>query len=610
MALSREEKRRKDELLYDLQDKFPNTVAGLLMFAQVVINALIIGNPNLNRVQADMLAFIFSGNKYRMVQAQRGQAKTTITAIYSVFKLIHAPHTRIVIVSQNSRRAKEIAGWVIKIMNGLDFLEFMRPDKYAGDKSSLTEGYDVHSHLKGKDKSPSVAAYSIEAGIQGARADIIIADDIESLQNSRTALGREILEDASKEFESVNQTGDIIYLGTPQSINSIYNNLPARGYEIRIWTGRYPNREELPTYGNFLSPMLLGDMENNPELQSGYGLDGTSGYPTCPEMFDDEALIEKEISQGTAKFQLQFMLNTRLSDKDRYPLRIEDLMFYSFGSETGLTMPVWSRSIPFNQAKWRGNRDTDKMFMAQPCFKEGVSQWSKWDRTLCFIDPAGGGKNGDETGVTILSTIGTYIFVHKCFGIKGGYDSTELMKIVDACKQFNCREVFVERNFGNGAYATIIKPLFEANWRVNLDDEFWASGQKEVRIIETLEPLFKAHRIVINTSVVDEDYESVQKYPAERRMQYSLFSQISNITLEKNSLAHDDRLDSLYAAVWQVVKMLDYDESSKRDAEAQEAELEWIAIQNDVSRRSEWFTGHSRDNMPIASLNCSDTMFS
>lgn len=374
------------EMLRELQQTFSYTVQGLLSFAQVVINTLITGNPDLNRVQADILKFLFAGNKYRMVEAQRGQAKTTIAAIYAVFRIIHEPHKRIMIVSQTAKRAEEIAGWVIKIFRGLDFLEFMLPDIYAGDKASI-KGFEIHYTLRGSDKSPSVACYSIEAGMQGARADIILADDVESLQNSRTAAGRALLEDLTKEFESINQFGDIIYLGTPQSVNSIYNNLPARGYQIRIWPGRYPTLEQEACYGDFLAPMIRQDMTDNPCLRSGYGIDGTQGAPTCPEMYDDEKLIEKEISQGTAKFQLQFMLNTRLMDADRYPLRLNNLIMMSFGTDVVPEMPTWSNDSMnlIGDAPRFGNKPTDHLYrpVARPY------EWRPIQRRVMYIDPAG-----------------------------------------------------------------------------------------------------------------------------------------------------------------------------------------------------------------------------
>ena len=133
------------------------------------------------------------------------------------------------------------------------------------------------------------------------------------------------MEDLTKEFESVCSKGQIIYLGTPQTTESIYNNLAGRGYAIRVWTGRYPTYEQEANYGDTLAPMLQQDMLMDPSLRTGYGLDSCQGKPTCPEMFDEEILLTKELSMGAAKFQLQFMLNTKLADEERYPLKLQNL---------------------------------------------------------------------------------------------------------------------------------------------------------------------------------------------------------------------------------------------------------------------------------------------
>lgn len=590
------------EALHQLQETFPYTVQGLLSFAQVVINNLITGNPDLNRVQADILKFLFSGNKYRMVEAQRGQAKTTIAAIYAVFRIIHEPHKRIMIVSQTAKRAEEIAGWVIKIFRGLDFLEFMLPDMYAGDKASI-KGFEVHYTLRGSDKSPSVACYSIEAGMQGARADIILADDVESLQNSRTAAGRALLEDLTKEFESINQYGDIIYLGTPQSVNSIYNNLPARGYQIRIWPGRYPTVEQEASYGDFLAPMILMDMTDDPELRRGYGIDGMQGAPTCPEMYNDEKLIEKEISQGTAKFQLQFMLNTRLMDADRYPLRLNNLIMLSFGVDAVPEMPTWSNDTLnlIGDAPRFGNKPSDYLYRPVP----RPYEWKPIQRRIAYIDPAGGGKNGDETGVAIVFLLGTFVYVYKVFGVPGGYDEVNLSRIVNEIKGAEVREVFIEKNFGHGAFEAVIKPYFEREWPVSIEEDY-ATGQKEVRIIETLEPLLTAHRLIFNVEMVKQDIDSVQRYPLEHRMSYSLFAQISNITLEKGSLRHDDRLDALYGAIRQLTSQIDYDAVNQINRLRAQETRDYLEMMHDPRRRREFFTG--QDHGYTRKSNTSDAM--
>ncbi len=554
--LSLQEKVARWHMLKSLQEAFPLSVAGLLAFAQVVIHTTIVGNPDLNRMQADILRFLFSGHKYRMIMAQRGQAKTTLTAIYAVFMLIHFPHYRIVVFSQNSKRAKEIAGWIIKIFNALDFLEFMRPDKYAGDRGSI-ESFDIHWVLRGSDKSPSVACYSIESGAQGARADIIIADDIESLQNSRTVGGREWLMEQTLEFESINQFGDIIYLGTPQSVESIYNWLPSRGYKVRIWTGRYPTPDQMDYYADKIAPLIMEDIAKDSTLQYGGGIDGSMGQPTCPEMYDNDLLNEKELAQGKAKFMLQFMLNTGLSDADRYPLRISDLIVSSFNKVKGLVMPIWSQT---NTTVWEGapkfgTRKTDTFYYPMNVDYET----GEFERTIMYIDPAGGGKNGDETAYAIIKLMGTTIYIYDIGATVGGYQEESLMYLTMAAKNAECKEVFIENNYGNGAHVAALKPYFEKHWPVTLE-AVQESGQKELRIIDVLEPVMSTHRLVVRPEVVQKDMELIQRYSAESRMNYSLFYQMANITRDKDCLRHDDRLDALAGAVRQIVENLDYDQ--------------------------------------------------
>lgn len=554
--LTMQEKVERWKMLRELQAEFPYTVEGLCYFAQVVINTTIVGNPNLNRLQADILKFLFSGNKYRLIMAARGIAKTTLTAIYAVFMLIHFPHYRIVVFSQNAKRAKEIAGWIIKIFSALDFLGFMRPDKFAGDRSSI-ESFDIHWVFRGSDKSPSVACYSIESGAQGARADIIIADDVESLQNSRTVGGRTWLMEQTLEFESINQFGDIIYLGTPQSTESIYNWLPHRGYQARIWSGRYPTPEQLEYYGDKLAPLIKEDLERDPTLQYGSGLDGSLGQATCPEMYNNDLLNEKELTLGKAKFMLQFMLNTGLQDADRYPLKLSDLIVANFNKEVAPEMPIWCNTA---QTCWDGSpkfgtRKTDQFFFPMPV----TYDMATFEQTVGYIDPAGGGKNGDETAYAIIKVIGTTIYVYDIGAVKGGYGEEQMLQLVHAMKNAECKRVYIENNYGNGAHVAAIKPYFEREYPVQLE-AVQESGQKELRIIDVLEPVMSTHRLIVRQEVIQKDWESIQGYGAEERMSFSLFHQMANITRDKDCLKHDDRLDALAGAVRQIVESLDYDQ--------------------------------------------------
>jgi len=589
MSLSIEKKLALWQDLEALQETFPYTKEGLWNFADLCIQELIPGKngvaPKLNAMQADILAYMLEGPKYRMVQAQRGQAKTTLAGIFAAFTLIHQPHYRVVIFSQTAKRATEISGWVVKIFKRMDFLAFMLPDRQSGDKDS-TEAFDINYVFKGGDKSPSVSCYSITSGAQGARADLIIPDDIESLQNSRTVSGREWLEEQAKEFESINQTGDILYLGTPQSMESVYNNLPGRGYDIRIWPGRYPTAEEESAYGAFLAPLIRDRMHREPDLRTGFGPHGGAGAPTCPEMFDDDTLTQKEISQGRAKFQLQFMLNTRISDLERFPLKVSNLIVTAFGVQEGPVMPLWNNG-PENriQTDYKpGSRETDRFYNAIPRQYE----WRKFDRKIMYIDPAGGGKNGDETAYAIVFQLGNVLYLYDMGGIPGGYDETGLSELVQAAKRAGVTEVYVEKNYGHGAHMAILKPLFEREHPCTLEDDY-STGQKEARIIDTLEPLMSSHRLVVNRELIDKDRDSTKKYPAEQRKTYQLFSQMSNITYDKNCLKHDDRVEATSSACRILVGEIDYDYKHKLNEESRREALNMLKIMQNPRLRREYF---------------------
>jgi hypothetical protein len=595
-----EEQKVKWRELKTLQATFPNTQDGLLKFANYVVNNLILGSPDINRVQADMLIWLFMGHKFRMIQAQRGQAKTTLTAIYGIFRLIHEPEARILIISAGGKMSKEIASWAIQILNGLDVLKCMVADRNAGDRSSV-EGYDIHWVLKGANKSPSIKCLGVDASVQGSRADVLIADDIESMKNARTQAGRELLEDLTKEFESVCAEGDIIYLGTPQSSESIYNNLPSRGYKVRVWTGRYPNAEELPNYGGYLAPMLIQDMLDFPELQIGGGIAGTQGQPTCPEMFDNDNLIDKEVSQGKSKFQLQFMLNTSLADEDRYPLKPSNLVVMEFGKKKAQVMPIHSKAFHSRVIELPSisNRNNDRLYW-------GVKKdydWADFERSVMYIDPAGSGKNDrDETAYAVIKLIGAYVYITDIGGVTGGFEEEKLQALVDVAKENDCKTVLIEKNFGGGAHASMLRPLFSTQFPVEIE-EIWETGQKELRIIDTLEPVMSSHRLIISPEVVRNDTLRTGIYATDLQKTYSLLYQMAMITRDRGCLRHDDRLDALAGAVRFIVDSIDYDTAVVISARKMQEQLDFIKEWTGQSGRNTYEDGKSSGKKAFGARN-------
>lgn len=557
--------------LEKLQAAFPNTLKGFLAFAAYIIHLLIKGNPTITDIQDDICKFLFKGQRLRMIQANRGKGKTTLCAIYAVFRIIHDPTTRVLIFSAGGKLSKEIANWCIQIIEYTPILHILRPDQNNGDRASV-EAYDIHWVFKGAVMSPSIKCLGVDSHSAGSRADVLIADDIESPKNARTVTMRELIVDLTKEFESICQNGDIIYLGTPHFFESIYNDLPSRGFKLRVWTARYPTVAQMESYGNYLAPMIRKRIEKDPSLQTGEGIDGLQGKAITPQMFPDSLLIEKEVSQGKSKFQLQYMLNTKLADADRYPLKLKDLIVSPFNNEQGTVSPIWTNDDRCRvHKKLFSNQGTDKLYSPMPTQYE----LRPFERSLMYIDPAGGGKNGDETGYAIIRTLGSYIYIHKLGGVKGGYEPAAMKSLVNIAKKYDIKEVWFEQNFGNGAFKSMISPLFQKKHPCKLE-EHWATGQKEIRIIDTIEPFLSSHRLVIHPDAIDYDLSSVEQYATSFQKTYSGLFQMSMITREKGCLVHDDRLDALQGAIFQVSMQLDFDNETEMERRRSKEQQQWL----------------------------------
>jgi len=527
-------------------------------------------------VQRDMAEFLEHGPHYLMIQAQRGQAKTTITAAFAVWRLIHDPRSRILILSAGGTQANEISTLVVRIIMTMEVLACLRPDRNAGDRTSV-EAFDVHHSLKGLDKSPSVACIGVTGNLQGKRADLLIADDIESQKNSQTEHQRQALLNLTRDFPSICSTGRIVYLGTPQSVNSIYNTLPGRGYTVRIWTGRYPTPAQVENYGGLLAPMILRDLAASPELgEPRHGPLADQGAPLDPALpaGTEEFLCKKEIDQGPSYFQLQHMLNTKLADADRYPLRLIKLQSVRVTGDM-FPMTIQPGLLAQETIAYEVNGATYTLAVPSSISEERA----KLQGIVMHVDPAGGGKNGDETGYAVVGFLNGNVWVLDVGGVPGGYSVESFKKLAGVAKQWQVNRIIIEKNFGFGAYLHTWLPILRGEYAdVNSGgcalEEVYESGQKELRIIDTLEPVMARGALIFNDDIARKEAASIAGYPLEKRNTYSLLHQMAFITRDKQSLTHDDRLDALAGAVRYWVRLIGIDQEAvierqrERDFEA------------------------------------------
>lgn len=509
---------------------------------------------DLTWMQEDIAEYMQDGPRLRMVMAQRGEAKSTLAALYAVWRIVKRPSTRVLVVSAGETQASEVSTLIVRLIMQWDILECLRPDKRMGDRTS-TEAFDVHYALKGLDKSPSVACVGVTSNLPGKRADLLIPDDVESQKNGLTVTQRTQLLQVTKEFGSICTHGDILYLGTPQSKDSVYNSLPGRGYGIRIWPGRYPTTEEMEKYGDRLAPSIAQRVQADPSLQKGGGIDGTRGKPTDLGRYSEEDLVEKELDKGPEDFSLQYMLDTSLLDAQRQQLKLSDLLVANFDADS-IPEIIAYQAAPKYQVELSNDFPIygTKMYYPAPVDCAFV----KPTEVFMFIDPAGGGA--DELAFGVSCTVGPYIHVLDVGGLKGGLAGDNPDKLCQIIKDLNVTDIVCESNMGHGLFEMTLRAELQKRElsHVGVKGEY-STGQKERRIIDSLVSPMQRHRIVLHKRVFDSDKEYGKQHSIEARPQYSVFYQISNITTDRNSLPHDDRLEAMAGCVrkWKGVLMTD-----------------------------------------------------
>lgn len=500
-----------------------------------------------------------------IIEGFRGVAKSFITCAYAVWTLWRDPQKKVEIVSASKDRADANAIFIKRIIYTLPFLAHLKARPDQRDQQNL---FDVGPAVP--DISPSIKSVGISGQLTGSRADLLIADDVEVANNSGTQTQRDKLNEAVKEFDAIiKPKGQIVYLGTPQNEMSLYNELQQRGYKCRIWTVLYPESlSEREFYGDRLAKIIADKYDNNPELYA--------GKPTDPRRFDEEEIYKRRLSYGKAGFALQFMLNTNLSDQEKYPLKVQDLMIANLSIEEANLKWYWS-----NDRQLRIN-DLPCVALKGDYFYEPQGRSNEifeYTGTVMAVDPSGRGK--DETSYAIVKYLNGYLFVLEVGGTREGYSDSTLRQLANKAKIYGVNEIVVEGNFGDGMFSQLFKPVLNDIHPCSVT-EVKNYAQKEARIIDTLEPVMMRHKLIIHKQVIIDDYQVYENAPA-----YSLIYQMTRLSRDRGALAHDDRLDALCMAVAYWLAVMDRDEEIGMQEQI-EAKLEqWLDPDKGIFYRDE-----------------------
>jgi len=509
----------EDETLKRLVNEFP------LYLDYVYSN---IGLPNSTPLQQRISTVIGENRSRLILSAARGTGKSWIGAIYTTWRLLRNVDEKILIVSASGPKAIEIATFVRRLFEEVPLLHHLRPGPESRD-SVLS--FDVAGCLTAI--APSVSALGITSQITGKRASLVLADDIEVPANSATELMREKLINRTQEFEALlipDMPSSILYLGTPQSMESVYNKID---YPTVILPSEVPEDESI--YEGKLDDWIM--------------LQGPPGTPTDKVRFPEEILMEKRAGMGAAGYKLQFMLDTTLSDAERFPLKQSDMIVYPLEkTEAPATISYtgskeYALDIP--NLGFTGDRHHKPIRVS--------SDYMKYDKIIMSIDPSGTGS--DETTWCVLGVLSGNVFILDWGGTRLGYSEEALMILALKAQEYNVHEIVPEKNFGAGLFTELFRKTLISIYPCTIIDDFNVKGQKEVRIIDNVLPLFSNHQIIFNEDKVREEVEWVQKNPVDN-LQYSLMYQLTHMTYEKGCVTHDDRIDVLAIACQYIADMV------------------------------------------------------
>ncbi len=485
--------------------------------------------PNPTRAQYAIADYLQHGPKRLQIQAFRGVGKSWITGAFVLWTLFNDAEKKIMIISASKERADNMSIFLQKLIIETPWLVHMRPK--SDDSRWSRVSFDI---LCSPHQAPSVKSVGITGQLTGSRADLMILDDIEVPGNSMTEMMREKLLQLCTEAESIltpKEDSRIMYLGTPQTTFTVYKRLAERSYKPFVWPARYPRKTS--NYEGLLAPQLVEDIEN-----------GADKWEPTDDRFDNDDLIEREASMGRSNFMLQFMLDTSLSDADKFPLKCADLIVTSVNPKSAPESVIWC-SDPQNVIKELPTVGLPGDYFYSPMQLQG--EWDSYTETICSVDPSGRGS--DETTAAYLSQRNGILYLHEMRAYRDGYSDNTLLDILKGCKKYEVSKLVVETNFGDGLVSELFrKHLQQTNQRVDVE-EVRATVRKEDRIIDSLEPVLNQHRLVIDKGVIEWDFKSNPDEAPERRLMYMLFYQMSRMCREKGAVKHDDRIDCLAQGV-------------------------------------------------------------
>lgn len=465
-----------------------------------------------------------------MLEAQRGLAKSLTTQILCCWLLLRNKNEIISVISATSARAESFITFVKLMLQTIPLLMHLAPQ---GSDRQSSRKIDVNGRTP--NDSPSLSAFGVTSAKTGSRSSFLIYDDVEIPENSDTSQKRQKLLDGVRDSANLGIAGVFreLCICTPQSSESVYNTMLSDGFSRCIIPAEYP--EDIDVYDGDLAPHILRVVKRSPN-RIGEATDRRNNM---------KHLLKQKL-KGKARYKLHYMLDTALSDEEKYPLKLKDLIVMDLDSKVSPINIEYSseKKDTLFEIKHNGFRGD---FLYKPRYYGEIRK--EYEGIQMFIDPSGRGK--DETAYCVTAQLAGMIFILDFGGVQGGYEDSVMVSLANIAKRYLVNGIQVESNFGDGAFAELLKPhvsrvyktaMLGRDLKLNqkftsgvLIEDIRAYNQKEKRIIEAIEPVAMQHRLIVDKSALIRD--------TKKNLSYSFTYQFSHITEDKGSLEHDDIID-------------------------------------------------------------------
>lgn len=258
--------------------------------------------------------------------APRGHAKTMFNSnTYPIHELVFKKRQFILLISETANLSAMLIRYIAEQLKyneklRADFGEFLSPSKQLNDIDN-NEMFETSTGALVRSGSIGKAIRGARNG--GQRPDLIICDDLESMDNTNTAEARE------KNLHWYNSV--IVPIGTPEKTGIIYMGTMVHGsgllpnilnrpeYDSRIYSA-FTDEPEHPEYWQEYESILL-DTENENRIAHAdqfYAINkklmDVGAETLWPQRFSYDYLIKKKVEVGSRAFASEYL--NKPSDPD------------------------------------------------------------------------------------------------------------------------------------------------------------------------------------------------------------------------------------------------------------------------------------------------------